>query len=77
MSKRMVAVNDRGARVGEDHPKAKLTDADVGRLLRLRDETGWGYKRLAQVFEISPSQVRHIVKGLQRGQAPMAWRAVD
>ena len=75
MSKRMVAVNDLGLRIGEDHPRAKLTDADVERLLALRSE-GYGYKRLARIFEISPSQARNIVKGSQRGQAAMGYRAV-
>lgn len=76
MSKRMVAVNDLGLRIGEDHPRAKLTDADVERLLALRGE-GYGYKRLARIFEISASQVRRIVQGKHRGQAAMGYRAVE
>lgn len=76
MSKRMVAVNDLGCRIGEDHPRAELTNADVARLLALHDE-GFGYKRLARMFDISPSQARNIVKGYQRGQAAMGYRAVE
>ena len=77
MAKRIVAVNDLGLRIGEDHPRAKLTDADIKQLLQLRGETGWGYKRLASVFEISASQVRRILKGMQRAQLAMEYRVVD
>lgn len=77
MAKRMVAINDKGIRIGEDHPGAKLTNADVERLLRLREETSWGYKRLAEIFDVSPSQVRRIVQGTHRGQAAMGYRAID
>ncbi|WP_059413433.1 hypothetical protein [Cupriavidus basilensis] len=76
MTKRTVAVNDQGMRIGEDHPRAKLTDADVERMLQLRAE-GIGYKRLAAIFECSPSCVRYIVKGLRRGQPAMGWRVVE
>lgn len=34
---RVVKVNDKGARIGEDHPRAKLTDHDVDLILALLD----------------------------------------
>ena len=48
---RVVAVNERGQRIGQDHPHAQLTDAEVNILLGKED--GWGYRRLARKFEIS------------------------
>ena len=36
--KLVVGVNEKNRRVGESHPQAKLTDADVDRLLAVFDE---------------------------------------
>ena len=72
---RTVGVNDRGLRVGQDHQNAKLTDAEIELLLRLRAE-GWGYKTLAAKFEISKAQVRRICSGVARHQIPSAFRRV-
>ncbi len=69
---RFVAVNDRGFRIGQDHPKAVLTDAEITRLLDLHDQ-GLGYKRLAQMFDISRSAARNYCKGLRRCQFPARW----
>lgn len=39
-----------------------MTDQDVEELLALRLELGWGYKRLASKFEISPRTVRKYIR---------------
>lgn len=72
---RFVAVNEKGLRIGQDHPKAVLTDAEVRRLLDLRDE-GYGYKRLAQMFEIPKRTVRSYCAGRTRNQLPARWSEV-
>lgn len=69
---RFVAVNERGFRIGQDHPKAVLTDAEVARLLDLHEQ-GFGYKRLAKMFDISRSAARNYCKGRQRCQLPARW----
>lgn len=68
MIKRVVGVNDKGQRVGEHHPQAKLTDREVDLMLELH-EAGWGYGRLAKLFDISKSQVRNICLGRKRQMA--------
>jgi predicted DNA-binding protein (UPF0251 family) len=73
--KRVVAVNDRGLRVGEDHPQAKLTDHEIEIIRRLHLD-GWGYGAIAVKFEVSKSQVRNIVKGRKRGQTATGHRRV-
>lgn len=73
--KRTVGVNDAGARVGESHPRALLTDAEVQLLLGLRAE-GWSYRMLAAKFEVSREAVRDWVKGRRRGQRAVAYRVV-
>lgn len=73
---RAVGVNERGDRVGQDHPKAVLTDAQVLLLLELRAAEGWSYRQLAAKFEISRASVRDLVKGRRRVQLPVAYRVV-
>ena len=67
--KRMLAVNDRGQRIGESHPRAVLTDHEVGLLQDLRDE-GYSYSRLAKMFEVSKGAVAKILTGQRRCHTP-------
>lgn len=69
---RYVATNDRGLRIGQDHPNAKLTDLEVEALIRDRgpeDDPLMSYSALAEKYGISKSGVRHILIGDRRGQA--------
>lgn len=70
--KRMRAVNERGALIGEDHPRAVLTNRDVELLLELKAE-GWTLRRLAAKFEISASHAGRVCRGDQRAQLPARW----
>lgn len=73
--KKIVAVNSKGLRIGQDHPNAKLTDAEVQTLLMFRDD-GKSYGWLARVFEISKSQARNYCKANQRCQTPHRFKTV-
>ena len=75
MSK-VVAVNDRGFRVGQDHQNAKLTNHEVDLLLELRDE-GWSYGKLRDAFELSKSGVRKICKGMTRCQVADRYKKIE
>ncbi len=77
MAKRLVGVNEQGIRVGEDHQRATLTDADVELMRQLREDDGLTYDQLAQRFEVSRRHVRDIVNYRKRVAAPVAWRAVE
>lgn len=72
---RMVAVNDRGLRIGESHPRSVLTDAEVDLLLELRD-AGLTLGVLAAKFDVSKGCVAKIVSGQRRGQVAAEWRAL-
>jgi hypothetical protein len=74
-ARRVVKVNERGLRIGEDHHNAKLTDAEVELLLVLRRE-GWGYRRLAAKFEVARNLVVLICKGKRRNQTCAGHKAV-
>lgn len=69
----MVGVNERGQRIGESHPRAVLTDHEVGLLLELRAE-GYSYGWLARTFEVSKSCVAKVCRGEHRAQIPVTWR---
>jgi hypothetical protein len=79
---RVVAVNDRGQRIGEDHPRAVLTDAEVELMLELRAElkADGSHKHsmswLAHKFDVSKSCVAKIIWGDRRGQTAASWRGV-
>lgn len=74
---RRVGVNERGRPVGETHPLAKLSDADIELIHELR-EAGLSYAAIAAKFDdgvtVSKSHVRHIVNGHRRGQMPVRYR---
>ncbi len=70
---KLVEFNEGGRRIGQEHPGAKLTDAEVAVMLDLRDE-GYSYAWLAAKFDVSKSCARWICTGRNRNQS--AARAV-
>lgn len=70
---RMVAVNERGQRIGESHPRAVLTDHEVELLLELRAE-GFSYGWLARKFEVHKQTVAKICTGTRRSQIAAIFR---
>lgn len=74
--------NSHGARVGEDHPQATLTNAQVE---EIRDrfeayDVGHpkheGYLRLAKAFGVGRRTVRDIVHYRKRNVFPARWKRV-
>lgn len=63
----LVAVNEDGLRIGESHPRAKLSDDDI-ELIRALAEEGMRYRVIAQKFEISKVTVGRICRYERRGQ---------
>lgn len=75
MKYKLVGVSEKGARCGEAHPRARLSDEDID-LIRELHEAGVGYRTIAAKFETSKSTVRDIVKCRRRGQPPARWKKV-
>ena len=75
MSLRLVLVNDRGRRVGESHPRAKLSNREVRLMLELRGQ-GLSFDRLARVFECAKSTAADICHGRNRSQVATQVRRV-
>jgi hypothetical protein len=80
MTYKLVFVNDRGRRIGQDHHRAKLSDRDIDQIFELR-ELGLSYSQIAGKFDdieggISKETVRDVLKGRRRGQVPFATKKV-
>lgn len=80
MAYKLVLVNARGKRIGEDHPRAKLTDADITQMFELR-EMGLSYETIAGKFDdipggVSKYTVRDVLTGRRRGQLPHTTKRV-
>lgn len=73
MTKRMVGVNENGLRVGQDHQRAKLSDAAVD-LIRELHEGGMSYGVIAKKFEIAKSTVQDICTYRRRAQVAVKFR---
>lgn len=73
MNKRLVGVNERGLRVGQDHQRAKLTDRDV-ELIRGLHEDGMSYRKIAVKFDVSVMQVCYICTYRRRATAPTRFK---
>ncbi len=64
----MVAVNDNGRPVGEDHKNAKYLNEDVERAIALRMQ-GFTYARISQMLDMPIRTIRCYVKGIRRNQS--------
>ncbi|SAL47312.1 hypothetical protein AWB74_02121 [Caballeronia arvi] len=75
MNKRLVGVNEKGLRVGQDHQRAKLTDRDV-ELMRQLHEQRMPRRDIAEKFEVSESTVDKIVNYRRRAQVAVKFRPI-
>ena len=76
MEQRIVGVDARGNRVGEDHRLAVLTDAEVELVRQLHEADGLTYEALAEKFGVSKSTIAGICQYRRRAQLPASWRVV-
>jgi hypothetical protein len=82
-AKRFLALNESGTqRIGEDHPRARLTNAQV-EAIRDKYEAGIagtgpriGYRLLARQFGVSKRTIRDIVSYSSRNQWAARWKRV-
>lgn len=72
-----IVVNEKGRRIGESHPRARLSDHEVDLMLTLREEYHMSYGMLAAKFECSKSSVAKLCKYERRCQTPAAFKPVS
>lgn len=70
-----VALNGLGCVIGESHPRAKRTDAEVEAMRRLHDE-GMSYAAIGEKFELSKGGVAKICQYTRRAQTVEGFRRV-
>lgn len=73
---RLVALNDRGQRIGETHPQAKYSNGEVAAVLALRDQ-GMSYQQIAKACEMPKSTVACICRGDRRCQTPERYSMAE
>lgn len=67
--KKLIALNEHGRPIGENHAGAKLLDREVDQLMELI-EAGFSYAQVAVKMQVSKSCVAHIATGRRRCQTP-------
>jgi len=65
--KKPLSINELGRRIGESHPGAKLTDAEVELVHELL-EGGMSFAKVAEKFNVSKSCIQKIADGSRRAQ---------
>ena len=73
---KIVGIDEYGNRVGEDHPRAQLTDHEVELIRQLHEEGGLSMREIAEKFEVAKSTIVAIVNYKRRATAPVGWRRV-
>ena len=71
-----VLVNSAGQVIGQDHHRARLTDADIDLIVELRAE-GLTYPQIAEKFEISKGQAHDYFTGRRRGQVATGQKQLE
>lgn len=80
--KRLVAVNENGSRIGQDHHRATLSDHEIELMRRMHEEfpvghpEHVGYRRLATKFDCTKTAVRKICNYLIRAQTTAGFKRV-
>ncbi|API59625.1 hypothetical protein BSL82_10100 [Tardibacter chloracetimidivorans] len=72
---RLIGVSEHGIPVGEEHPRAKLTDDAVEQIRQLCEQ-GTPQRAVARMFGISKGAVSDIVSFRRRAAYPVGWRRV-
>lgn len=80
---KLVAVNEKGRRIGESHPRAKLKDWEIDLLRELVEELieegvpkMQAYQLAAEKFELALPSVRKIVNCQRRAQTPERYKRI-
>ena len=70
---KLIAYNERGWRIGEDHPRAKYTDHEVSQVLYFRS-LGMTYREISARLEIPWTTIRAMCSGAIRSERPARFR---
>lgn len=77
MTRIVVAINEKGRRIGEYHQRAKLSNHEVDLIRELRESHGTPYKEIAEKFDVSETLIKQICNYRIRSQTPVRWKIID
>ncbi len=70
-----VALNENHQRIGEGHPQARYSNAEVALVFRLREQ-GLPYSQIGHRLDMPKSTVASILQGRRRCQTPAYFRTI-
>lgn len=77
MTRRTIAFNEKGNRIGQGHGRAKLTDHEVDCIRELHEEHGAPYDLLLDWFDVSKTTIASICRYEIRAQTPHDYKDID
>lgn len=77
MTRKKIAINENGKRIGEDHQHAVLTNDQVDRIRDLHEDYDLTYDQLASMFSVSKSCIAGICQYRRRAQTPFGWKNLN
>lgn len=72
-----VALNEYGRRIGQSHPRSKLTDEQVDRIRDLNEDHDLSYTQLAEMFQVPKTTIASICQYARRAQTPFGWKRLE
>lgn len=76
MSK-LVPVNEGGYRIGEGHPRAKLSDEQIDQIRELHEDDSKSYGYISMRFNVSKVFVQMVCTYRRRAQTPDRFKRVE
>lgn len=76
MKKKLVAIGENNRRIGEDHPKAVLTNAQIDQVFDMR-ERGMSYGQIAMRLKVSKASIRDILSCRTRSQWAVRFKEIE
>ena len=73
----MVPLNENGRRIGEGHPRARLSDEIIDRMFHLREEQQLSFRCVAVEVGMPKSTAQSILTFRTRGQWPERFKRID
>lgn len=72
----LVAVNERGYRIGASHHNARIPDAIVNQIRDLHEDHKIGYRRLARMFNLKRAFIQKVCNYAIRAQTPARYKRI-
>jgi hypothetical protein len=72
-----VPVNEYGKRIGEGHPRSRLTDEQIDRIRDLHEDHNLTYLQLGEMYSVPRTTIASICQYARRAQTPFGWKRLQ